>query len=463
VTETILIVDDDHSLRGIVKDVLEDEGFSVAEAADGKGAVRIFRECKPDAVLLDLNMPGMNGIDTMHQLKKIDSSIPVIILTAFGDVPTAVGLIKDGAYDFTVKPPEFDRLIITIKKAVEARKLNMTVKSLDRQLESSLEDRFGRSECIREVITQIKQVARTDISVIIQGETGTGKSMAAGVIHSLSSRVDRPYVHVDIGLIPEQLVESELFGYKKGAFTGADRDRKGYFESADSGTILLDELENMSAHVQMKLLSVLERRVVYRLGSTSPVRIDARVLAATNSDIRKYVAERHFREDLFYRLGEFVITMPPLRERAYDIVFFAEKFIRESCSDLNRQVKPLAPDAVDVLMRHSWPGNLRELKNVIRRAVLLADADVINKEQIEIVPDSLRRPDYGSSFVTLKAAMRDVESRLISDALRNTGFNKTKAAELLDTSYTNLLAKIKEYGIAVPEKTGNDGNRSHLQ
>ncbi|MGC2063347.1 MAG: sigma-54 dependent transcriptional regulator [Thermodesulfovibrionales bacterium] len=461
--DTILIVDDDHSLRGIVKDVLQHEGFSVAEAADGRGAIRMFRESKPAAVLLDLNMPGMNGVDTMPQLRKIDSSVPVIILTAFGDVPTAVGMIKDGAYDFMVKPPEFDRLIITIKKAVETRKLHITVKSLDRQLESSLEDRLGRSDCIRAVITQIKQVARTDISVIIQGETGTGKSVAAGVIHSLSARVGRPYVHVDIGLIPEQLVESELFGYKKGAFTGADRDRKGYFEAADSGTILLDELENMSAHVQMKLLSVLERKVIYRLGSTSPVSIDTRVLAATNSDIRKHVAERRFREDLFYRLSEFVITMPPLRERAYDIIFFAEKFIRESCSDLNRQERPLAPDAVDILVRHSWPGNLRELKNVIRRAVLITDGDVIDKEHIEIVPDSGRRPDYASSYVSLKAAMRDVECRLISDALRNSGFNKTKAAELLDTSYTNLLAKIKEYGIAAPDKTGNEGNRTHLQ
>lgn len=461
--DTILIVDDDHSLRGIVKAVLQDDGFSVAEAADGKGAVRMFRESNPDAVLLDLNMPGMNGIDTMHQLRKIDSSVPVIILTAYGDVPTAVGMIKDGAYDFTVKPPEFDRLIITIKKAVEARKLNMAVRSLDRQLESSLEDRLGRSDCIREVINQIKQVSRTDISVIIQGETGTGKSIVAGVIHGLSARVDRPYVPVDIGLIPEQLVESELFGYKKGAFTGADRDRKGYFEAADSGTILLDELENMSAHVQMKLLSVLERKVIYRLGSTSPLSIDTRVLAATNSDIRKHVAERRFREDLFYRLGEFVITMPPLRERAYDIIFFAEKFIRESCSDLNRQVRPLAPDAVDVLMRHSWPGNLRELKNVIRRAVLLTDGDVINKRQIEIVPDSARKPDYASSRMGLKAAMRDLEFRLISDALRITGFNKTKTAEFLDTSYTNLLAKIKEYGIAVPDKIDTDGNRTPLQ
>lgn len=461
-SDTILIIDDEHSLRSIVKDVLEDEGFAVVEASDGRKGLRMFREHMPEAVLLDLNMPGMNGIDTMRELLKLDSSIPVIILTAFGDVPTAVGMIKEGAYDFTVKPPEFDRLVITLRKAVEARKMSLAVRNLDSQLELSLEDRLGRSSSIRGVINQIRQVARTDISVIIQGETGTGKSVAAGVIHSLSPRVERPYVHVDIGLIPEQLVESELFGYKKGAFTGADRERKGYFETADTGTILLDELENMSAHVQMKLLSVLERKIIYRLGSTNPVNINTRVLAATNADILKHVADRTFREDLFYRLGEFVITMPPLRERAEDILFFAEKFIRESSSDMNRQIRPLAPEATELLLRHTWPGNLRELKNVIRKAVLLTEGEVIGKEHIDITPENDRKSGYVAPRSSLKAALRDLEFRLISETLRQTGYNKSKAAELLDTSYTNLLAKIKEYGIVFQERPGSGGGGNNL-
>lgn len=451
--DTILIADDDRSLRGIIRDVLQDEGFSVVEAADGRGAVRMFRECRPQAVLLDLNMPEMNGADAMRLIRRIDSSVPVIILTAFGDVPTVVGMIKDGAYDFTLKPPEFDRLIITIRKAVAAR-------SLDTQLASSLEDRFGRSEPVRSVIRQIKQVAPTDISVIIQGETGTGKSIAAGVIHNLSRRGNGPYVSVDIGLIPEQLVESELFGYKKGAFTGADRDRKGYFESADSGTIFLDELENMSPHIQMKLLSVLERKVVCRLGTPNPVSIDTRVISATNADITRRVEERLFREDLFYRLGEFVITMPPLRERSGDILFFAEKFIRESCSEFNKQIRVLAQDAVDVLMRHSWPGNIRELKNVIKRAVLLTTGDIIERQHIELMHGD-KPPLPLLQGLSLKEAMRDLEQRLIVETLKNTGFNKVRAAEILDTSYTNLLAKIKEYGITAHEKTdGSSGNRT---
>ncbi len=455
VKDTILIADDDRSLRGIMRDVLQDEGFSVVEATDGRGAVRMFRESRPQAVVLDLNMPMMGGADAMRMIHRIDRSVPVIILTAFGDVPTAVGMIKEGAYDFTLKPPEFDRLIITIRKAVAAR-------SLDVQLASSLEDRFGRSEPVRSVIRQIKQIAPTDMSVIIQVETGTGKSIAAGVIHNLSRRGNGPYVSVDIGLIPEQLVESELFGYKKGAFTGADRDQKGYFESADSGTIFLDELENMSPHIQMKLLSVLERKVVCRLGTPHPVSIDTRVISATNADITRRVEERLFREDLFYRLGEFVITMPPLRERSGDILFFAEKFIRESCSEFNRQIRVLAQDAVEVLMRHSWPGNIRELKNVIKRAVLLTADDIIGRQHIELMQGN--KPTTPSlQGLSLKEAMRDVEQRLIAETLKNTGFNKVRAAEILDTSYTNLLAKIKEYGITAHEKQdGLRGNKNFL-
>ncbi|MDA8084052.1 MAG: sigma-54 dependent transcriptional regulator [Nitrospiraceae bacterium] len=456
--DRILIVDDDSDLRGVLRDVLEEEGFAVSEAKDGRAALKAFSADRPDAVLLDLNMPVMDGFETMQELRKVDDTVPVIIVTAFGDVPTAVGMIKKGAYDFTLKPPEFERLIITLRKAVESRKLFICVKQLDTQLDTQLEDRFGRSPAARGVIKQIKQIGRTDISVIIQGETGTGKTVAASVIHSMSARTERPFVHVDIGLIPDQLVESELFGYKKGAFTGAERDKKGYFESADRGTIFLDELENMSGHVQMKLLSVIERKVVYPLGGTSSVGVDIRVISATNSDIRKYVQERRFREDLFYRLGEFIITMPPLRERADDIVFFAERFIQEACSDFNKQVRPLAPDAVELLKRHHWPGNLRELKNVMKRAVLLTEGDVIGKHHIEIMDDVNGGACGALSRLTLKDAMRDVEFRLISEVLRSTGFNKSRAAEILDTSYTNLLAKIREYGIRVPEKPARNNS-----
>lgn len=450
--DRILIVDDDKDLRRVVRDVLEDEGFEVSEAEDGIAAMGEFGRFRPDAVLMDLNMPRMSGIDAMKELLKIDKTVPVIMVTGFGDVPTAVEALKGGAYDFTLKPPEFSRLTVTVRQAVERRKISLDLAALGRQLDSSLEEKLGRSPGIKKAVQQIRQVAMTDISVIIEGETGTGKSLVAGLIHNIGKRAARQFVHVDIGLIPEQLVESELFGYKKGAFTGADRDRKGYFENAGGGTVFLDELENMSAHMQMKLLSVIERKVVYPLGCTRPVDIDVRVISATNSNIRENVASKKFREDLFYRLGEFIISLPPLRERPEDIPFFAGKFLFEICTEMNRQALMLSPEAVEVLMSHSWPGNLRELKNVIRRAALLTRGDTINTDEINISCMN-GRVSPQPVFVRLKDAVKDVEQRLITDMLKSTGFNKSRAAELLDTSYTNLLTKIREYGIKVPEKS----------
>jgi len=449
--DRILVVDDDEDLREIVRDVMKDEGFAVAEAEDGKAAIREFKKKTPDVVLMDLNMPNMGGMEAMLELKKLDSSVPVVMLTAYGDVPTAVEAIRKGAYDFTIKPPEFERLVITLKKAVEMRRLGEEFRNLDRQLASSFEERLGRSEGIRKAIRQIRQISTTDISVIIEGETGTGKSVIAGLIHSLSKRADSPFVHVDIGLIPDQLVESELFGYKRGAFTGADRDRTGYFANANGGTIFLDELENMSQNVQMKLLSVIERKVAYQLGSTKPVDIDVRVISATNTRILDKVSAREFREDLFYRLGEFIITLPPLRERPEDIPFFARKFMQESSLELGKRIDMISPEAVAVLMRHSWPGNLRELKNVLRRAVLLAEGESVGVADLEIICSSGNN-SLKHAPMTLKHAMKEAELRQITEVLRCTGFNKSRAAELLDTSYTNLLAKIKEYGIRVPEK-----------
>ncbi|MEW6108394.1 MAG: sigma-54 dependent transcriptional regulator [Nitrospirota bacterium] len=443
----IMIVDDDRDLRSIVRDVLSEEGFSITEAKDGMNAVRMFREQSPDAVLLDMKMPYMNGIETLQELKKMDSSVPVIILTAHGDIPTAVEAIKCGAYDFAIKPPEFDRLVIMLKRAVERRELEMEVLRSSTALKASLENMFGKSPAIRTVVGQIEQVARTDFSVIIEGETGTGKSVVASAIHSLSRREDKPFVSVDIGLIPDLLVESELFGYKKGAFTGADRDKAGYFETAHKGTIFIDEMENMSPHMQAKLLSFIEKKKMYPLGSTNPVDVDVRIIAATNKDIRKSVIKKEFREDLFYRIGEFIIALPPLRKRVEDIPFFVNKFAFEACTEMNRQIKEIAGDAIDVLMKHDWPGNLRELKNVVRRAVLLMDSDIMRKECI----DSLLLQKSDDRFCTrpssLKDALKEVEKQMIIDALKKAGGNKAGAADLLGVSYQHIYNKIKEYEI----------------
>lgn len=445
--EKVLIVDDDGDLRAIVRDVLKEEGFFTLEAKDGINAIKVFKTDTPDVVLLDLKMPYMDGIETMQKLRKIDPSVPVIILTAHGDIPTAVEAIKLGAYDFTSKPPEFDRLIITLKRAAEKRTLDKEVERVNVALEMSLENLFGISDAMKIVINKIRQVAETNFSVIIQGETGTGKSYVASAIHNLSKRAEKPFVRMDIGLIPGTLVESELFGYKKGAFTGAEKDRDGYFKNANGGTIFIDDIENMSAYIQSKFLSVIDEKKIYPIGSAKPVDLDVRVISATNRDINEKVEKKDFREDLFYRLGEFIFTLPPLRERAEDIIFFAEKFLLDSCTELNKNIREISRGALDLMMQHSWPGNLRELRNVIRRATLLTESNTIGQECIEFFIKGNSIDYISSSVKTLKDAVRELEKKKIQEALEITGGNKTRAAELLDISYPNLLSKIKEYDI----------------
>jgi len=443
----VLIADDDSDLREIVRDVLQEEGFHVLEAPDGMSAIELFKAETPDAVLIDLKMPRMDGIETMRELKKIDGGVPVIILSGHGDIRKAVEAIKSGAYDFAEKPPDFKRLVITLKRATERRDLELQMNRTSAALESSLENQFGKSRAMKKVIAQIKQIAPTDFSVIIQGETGTGKSFVAEAIHNMSKRFDDPFVCVDIGLIPDLLVESELFGYKKGAFTGADRDKKGYFETADHGTIFMDELENMSAHVQGKLLSFIEKKKIYPLGCTVPIDMDLRIIAATNKDIGMRVKKQEFREDLFYRLGEFIMPLPPLRERAEDIPFFARKFAFEAAKELSRQIRGITDGALGRLKTHPWPGNLRELKNVMRRAVLLSEDDIIRESSISFPSGGLSVDNDSCSFLSLKDSMKDLEKKLISQAMEASGGNKTRAAETLGISYKNLFDKLKEYGI----------------
>jgi DNA-binding NtrC family response regulator len=370
--------------------------------------------------------------------------VPIIILTAHGDIPTAVEVMRLGAYDFTTKPPDFDRLLLLIKRAVEHYQLELNAESANNALALSLEGLLGKSSAMKKVIELIGYAAQTDFSVIIQGETGTGKTFVAQALHNLSNRNNKPFVRVDIGLIPDSLIESELFGYRKGAFTNASGSKIGFFETANSGTIFIDEIENMSHATQSKLLNVIERKEVYPIGSTSPTFIDIRIIAATNRDIRQSITEKEFREDLFYRLGEFIITIPPLRERNEDVPFFAQKFLLEACSELKKQTRGISEDALSFLTDYSWPGNLRELKNVIRRAVLFSGADNIEQKTLE----SLIKEKYcpsDSICLSLKSEIRELEKKRISEAVIKTGGNKTKAAELLQISYKSFCEKLKEY------------------
>ncbi len=450
--QKVLIVDDEHVVRLVLTEILESNGFSVIGASNGREALEVFRRDRPASVLLDLKMPDMDGRETLQELKKIDPDVPVIVVTAYGDIPTAVEAIKYGAYDFIVKPPKIETLVLTLKRAMERVELEREVRRLNTAVESSLEWLLGRSPEMKRVIQQIHQVAWSDFTIIIEGETGTGKSFIAQQIHSLSRRADKPFTSVDMGVIPEALVESELFGYEKGAFTGADKKKKGYFEMTDGGTLLIDELQNMSPLVQSKLLGVVEQKRIFPVGGTRPVDVDVRIIAATNTDIKESVKEKRFREDLFFRLSEFVITLPPLRERVEDIPFLANRFLMDAGAELNKQMKAIDDDSILLLMRYPWPGNVRELKNVIRRAVLLSDNGVVRPEHIDLLIDNKTEEGGGGlPMLPLKElsamAAKDVEKKAIRQAMKMTKGNKTKAASMLQIDYKTLLTKIKEYSI----------------
>lgn len=448
----ILIVDDDDLVRHSISENLKESGFATVGASTGIEALDIFRTERPASVILDLKMPGMDGLTALKELKNIDPDVPVIINTAHGDITTAVEAIKLGAYDFITKPPDFDRLVLTLKRAAEKYELDRKVKILDDEIETSLEYLLGGSEAMRHVIDQIKQVSYSNFSLILQGETGTGKSFIARLIHSLSKRAKGPFIQVDIGALPETLVESELFGYQKGAFTGAEKSKKGFFEMAGGGTLLIDELQNLSPYVQSKLLKAVEEKSIYPLGSTTPVQTDVRIIGATNKDIRKSAGQQTtFREDLFFRLSEFMITVPPLRERLEDIPFYIEKFSREVSGELDKQMRSVSSEAMEILTGHAWPGNIRELKNVIRRAVLLSPRDVIEPVHIQFLSGNKTVPagtGTGMLFENLTDfSLREVEKAAIRKVLNMTVGNKSRAASVLQIDYTSLLRKIKKYGI----------------
>jgi DNA-binding NtrC family response regulator len=447
----VLIVDDEEIVRLSFSRILGGEGFFPLEAFNCTQAVEVFENERPDAVLLDLKIPDGSGIDIMRRLHKIDRDAPVIIITGYGNIETAVEAIKHGAYDFILKPPKPDRLVFTLKRALEKLELTRKLNMLNASFDTSLEWLVGKSDGMKGIIEQVRHVAPSNFSVIIHGETGTGKTVIAHAIHNLSGRAGKDFVKVDAGAIPETLFESELFGYEKGAFTGADKTKKGFFEAADRGTLFIDEIQNINLSVQGKLLSAVEEKKMYRLGSNKHLEVDARIIAATNSDLRKSVRDGKIREDLFFRLGEFIISIPPLRERKDDIMHFTARFIVEAAGELNKHVRMISDDALELFMGYSWPGNVRELKNVIRRAVLTCDGDEIKSRHIDFLIADKCCDSGASAMMPLKElsamAVRDVEKKAIRQALDIAKGNKTKAAAILQIDYKTLLTKIKDHGL----------------
>ncbi len=449
---SILVIDDKESMRGMLAETLSGEGYDVDTAADGRTGINRAKEKKFDVVLTDLKLPEMDGIAVLSQLKEADPDLAVIVMTAFGTIETAVEAMKLGAVDFIAKPFDTDRLGVIIKKALENRRLMAENALLREELDQSLgfSEIIGRSEKMVDVSRLIQKVAQSDTTVLLLGESGTGKELFARAIHNLSPRKSRPFVAINCAAIPSELLENELFGSERGAFTGAVARKMGKFEIAEGGTVFLDEIGDMSPALQSKLLRVLQEKTFERLGGTKLIAVDVRVIAASNVDLKEAIDKKTFREDLYYRLSVFPIKIPPLRERREDIPNLTNHFIRKFCLEMKKPVKSLSQDALGILDRYHWPGNVRELENTIERAIILCEGKKITPEHLAIrIPTTAEirlREGAGLKEVSQFAQM-EAERGMIVRVLTQTRGNKRKAAEILKIDYTTLFEKIKKYNL----------------
>ena len=451
----ILIIDDDTFICKILKKHLQNNEYSAEIAFNGKSALQLFKDKQFDLVLCDFRLPDTSGLDLMQQLKAVKQSVPVVIMTAYADVRMAVKLMKLGASDYITKPIQQEELLGLIKKLLTKQAPSATPKNR-KTVYSNGDFIIGESSKMKYSITLARKVAPTDMSVIVSGETGIGKEYIARFIHENSLRKDKPFLAIDCGAIPKELANSELFGHIKGSFTGAISDKVGVFQKADGGTLFLDEIGNLSYDVQLKLLRAIQERVVSRLGDEKQKSIDIRIIAATNDDLNHEVKENNFREDLYHRLNEFKITLPPLRERPEDINVFMSHFIDSANKELNRNITGVTPEAESVILKYPWYGNLRELKNVIKRAVLMAEGEQIDTD---CFPSEILHPTTGDNMAQttppqdintnskLKHASSEIEKKLIIETIQEAGYNKSKAAKILNIDRKTLYNKIKLYDI----------------
>lgn len=455
--EKILIVDDNKDTRLLLSNILREEGYQTTAVGDGKQAIKEVKRSSPDLVLLDVKLPSMDGIKILEEMKKIDKDLIVIMLTAYGDIKGSVKAMKLGAFDYITKPFNNEELILVIKKAFQAQYLTKEVEILRRRLgeKSATEEVMGKSPQIKRVLNQVEIIAPTNMTVILQGESGTGKEVIARLIHQKSPRKDKPLVAIDCGAIPATLVESELFGYEKGAFTGADTQKQGKFEQANGGTLLLDEIGNLPEAAQMKLLRVIEEKKIQPLGSKKDIIVAVRIIVATNINLRQAVKTGKFRDDLFHRLNEFHIDLPPLHQRKEDIPILTKYFLEEADYELNKKIKGLSQEAIKILLNYHWPGNVRELKNVLRRAVLLTDSDHIMPAHLSIdlikprdnLPGRIELPESLDERASFEDIIKKVERDVIKKALETAGGNKMKTAEILHLNRKALYRKMKGLGL----------------
>jgi DNA-binding NtrC family response regulator len=456
---TVLVVDDEEGVRASVRAILE-ETCDVLEAGNGAQALEVLKKHEVDLVMLDQRMPGEAGIDVLPRIKAADPSTVVVIATAVCELRTAVEALKRGAYDYLTKPFDVDDILMLAQRALDKRALEREVLYLRSALAGgapdpgagSFERMVGRHPEMARIYQLITQIASTPTTVLITGESGTGKELVARAIHARSERRGQPFVAVNVAAIPEALVESELFGHEKGAFTGAHAKKLGRFELAHGGTVFLDEIGTLRLDLQAKLLRVLQEREIERLGGVRPVPVDVRILAATNVNLRSAVRERTFREDLYYRLNVVPIHVPPLRERREDIPALVEHFVRKIARECNRDVRGVSAGALEVLTRYDWPGNVRELENVLHRAVVLARSPVIH---LQDVPLDVAMPETGSRLgedtsPPLREAMEQFERQYILRVLEGTGWNVSRAARRLGVHRNTVLTKLSGWGIQRP-------------
>ena len=429
--------------------VLDDEGYAVTDVASGREALNEIEQGPFDLVLMDLKMEEMDGIETLREIRKVSPLLPIIIMTAYASVKTAVDALKAGAFDYLTKPLDLDELKVVVKKGLEYYHLRKE----NRELKERLGDRFdfssliGKSRKMRELIDTLSLVAPTDATVLLLGESGTGKEVVANAIHQNSLRSQQPFIKVSCAALPETLLEAELFGHERGAFTGAYTRREGRFQLAHRGTIFLDEIGEMSLVTQAKLLRALYEKEIEPLGSTHTVRVDVRVIAATNRDLSKEVKEGRFREDLYYRLNVVPIVLPPLRERREDIPELALHFFRHFCKKNRKEIKGISPKAVDLLVRYDWPGNVRELENVMERVVIMARKEIITPEELPVQIQKYGEQGGGDLVFPPGISLQEVEKRLIIKTLRDVEGNRSRAAKVLGINRRTLQNKLKEYGL----------------
>ena len=442
---TLLVADDDPGLRESLERTLTREGYRVVLASDGRAALERVQAGGVDLIVTDLRMPGLTGLELLRAAKAIMPDVDVILLTAFGTVEEAVKAMKDGAYDFLTKPFRREQLIKLVDKALERRDLIEQNKALKKQLEDirAKGQMIGASPAFRRMLTLVEQIADSSATILIQGESGAGKELVARAIHERSGRRTGPFVAVNCAALPETLLESELFGYEKGAFTGAAGRKEGRFELAHGGTLFLDEVADLSLVTQPKILRVLQEGEFERLGGTRTLQVDVRIVAATNQDLAEMVKEKRFREDLYYRLNVITVRVPPLRERHEDIRVLAQHYLRVYAAKNGRKLEGFSNEALERLESYAWPGNVRELENLIERTVLLARKDRLDAEDLPEEVAGVKRPPRDAILELVGTPLDEIERRLLDETLRITGGNKTQAAKLLGIDVRTVARKLE--------------------